>query len=289
VVYLENLRFDPREEANDTGFAGELADLADAYVDDAFGAVHRAHASVAALAELFVKEGRSAVAGRLLQREVDALSRLLNDPDRPYVAVLGGAKVSDKLATIVALVERVDAILIGGAMAFTFLAADGGAIGDSLVEPDSFGEVREARARAAERGVLIQLPEDVVAASEVTADASRETVPASAIPRGMKGLDIGPRTVEEFARSIADAKTILWNGPMGVFELEPFGAGTRGVATAVAGANAYTVAGGGDSLAAVAKYGLQDGFDHLSTGGGASLEFLEGRSLPGIAVLETDR
>ena len=289
VVYLENLRFDPREEANDTGFAGELADLADVYVDDAFGAVHRAHASVAALAELFVKEGRPAVAGRLLQREVEALSRLLNDPDRPYVAVLGGAKVSDKLATIVALVERVDAILIGGAMAFTFLAADGGAIGDSLVEPDSFGEVREARARAAERGVLIQLPEDVVAASEVTADASRETVPASAIPRGMKGLDIGPRTVEEFARSIADAKTILWNGPMGVFELEPFGAGTRGVATAVAGANAYTVAGGGDSLAAVAKYGLQDGFDHLSTGGGASLEFLEGRSLPGIAVLETDR
>lgn len=289
VVYLENLRFDPREEANDTGFAGELADLADAYVDDAFGAVHRAHASVAALAELFVKEGKPAVGGRLLQREVAALSRLLNDPDRPYVAVLGGAKVSDKLAAIVALVERVDAILIGGAMAFTFLAVDGGAIGDSLVEPDSFGEVREARARAAERGVLIQLPEDVVAASEVTAEATRETVRASAIPRGMKGLDIGPRTVEEFARSIADAKTILWNGPMGVFELEPFGAGTRGVATAVAGANAYTVAGGGDSLAAVAKYGLQDGFDHLSTGGGASLEFLEGRSLPGIAVLETDR
>ena len=289
VVYLENLRFDPREETNDAGFAGELADLADVYVDDAFGAVHRAHASVAALAELFVKEGRPAVAGRLLQEEVEALSRLLNDPDRPYVAVLGGAKVSDKLATIVALVERVDAILIGGAMAFTFLAADGGAIGDSLVEPGSFGEVREARTRAAERGVLIQLPEDVVAASEVTAEASRSTVPASAIPRGMKGLDIGPRTVEEFARSIADAKTILWNGPMGVFELEPFGAGTRGVATAVAGANAYTVAGGGDSLAAVAKYGLQDGFDHLSTGGGASLEFLEGRSLPGIAVLETDR
>jgi phosphoglycerate kinase len=289
VVYLENLRFDPREEANDIRFAGELADLADVYVDDAFGAVHRAHASVAALAELFVKEGKPAVAGRLLQGEVDALSRLLNDPDRPYVAVLGGAKVSDKLATIVALVERVDAILIGGATAFTFLAADGGAIGDSLVEADSFGEVREARARAAERGVLIQLPEDVVAASEVTADASRETVPASAIPRGMKGLDIGPRTVEEFARMIADAKTILWNGPMGVFELEPFGAGTRGVATAVAGANAYTVAGGGDSLAAVAKYGLQNGFDHLSTGGGASLEFLEGRSLPGIAVLEKDR
>jgi phosphoglycerate kinase len=289
VVYLENLRFDPREEANDTGFAGELADLADAYVDDAFGAVHRAHASVAALPELFLKEGRPAVAGRLLQREVESLSRLLGDPGRPYVAVLGGAKVSDKLGTIVALVERVDAILVGGAMAFTFLAAEGGEVGDSLVEPDSFDEVRRARARATERGVLIQLPEDVVAASEVSADARRETVPASAIPRGMKGLDIGPRTVEEFARSIADAKTILWNGPMGVFELEPFGAGTRGVATAIAGANAYTVAGGGDSLAAIAKYGLEDGFDHLSTGGGASLEFLEGRSLPGIAVLEMDR
>ena len=289
VVYLENLRFDPREEANDTGFAGELADLADAYVDDAFGAVHRAHASVAALPELFLKEGRAAVAGRLLQREVESLSRLLGDPGRPYVAVLGGAKVSDKLGTIVALVERVDAILVGGAMAFTFLAAEGGEVGDSLVEPDSFDEVRRARARATERGVLIQLPEDVVAASEVSADARRETVPASAIPRGMKGLDIGPRTVEEFARSIADAKTILWNGPMGVFELEPFGAGTRGVATAIAGANAYTVAGGGDSLAAIAKYGLEDGFDHLSTGGGASLEFLEGRSLPGIAVLEMDR
>jgi phosphoglycerate kinase len=289
VVYLENLRFDAREEGNDTAFAGELADLADVYVDDAFGAVHRAHASVAALPELYLKEGRPAGGGRLLQREVESLSRLLADPDRPYVAVLGGAKVSDKLATIVALVDRVDAILIGGAMAFTFLAAEGGAIGDSLVDPDSFEEVREARARATERGVLIQLPEDVVAASEISADPRRETVPASEVPRGMKGLDIGPRTVEEFARSIADARTILWNGPMGVFELEPFGAGTRGVATAIAGANAYTVAGGGDSLAAIAKYGLEDGFDHLSTGGGASLEFLEGRSLPGIAVLEIER
>jgi phosphoglycerate kinase len=288
AVYLENLRFDPREEANDTGFAGELADLADVYVDDAFGAVHRTHASVAALPELFLKEGRPAVAGRLLQREVEALSRLLTDPERPYVAVLGGAKVSDKLATIVSLVERVDAILIGGAMAFTFLAAEGGEIGDSLVEPESFDEVRAAGARATERGVLIQLPEDVVAASEIRADALRETVAASAVPRGMKGLDIGPRTVEEFARTIADAKTILWNGPMGVFELEPFGAGTRGVATAIAGSSAYAVAGGGDSLAAIAKYGLDDGFDHLSTGGGASLEFLEGRSLAGIAVLEKD-
>jgi phosphoglycerate kinase len=286
VAMLDNLRFDPREEENDRELASQLAALADAYVDDAFGAVHRAHASVSAMPERFLAEGRPAAAGRLLQREVEALGRLLEDPDRPYVAVLGGAKVSDKLATIGALVERVDAILIGGAMAFTFLASDGGEVGDSLVEPDRFDDVRAARARADERGVLIQLPEDVVAAAEASLDAPRQTVPASAIPRGLKGLDIGPRTVEEFARSIADAKTILWNGPMGVFELEPFGAGTRGVATAIAGAAGFSVAGGGDSLAAITAYGLEDGFGHLSTGGGASLEFLEGRSLPGIAVLE---
>ncbi|HEX6329676.1 MAG TPA: phosphoglycerate kinase [Actinomycetota bacterium] len=286
VVMLENLRFDPREEKNDRGFAEELAALADVYVDDAFGAVHRAHASVAALPELMLEADRPAAAGRLLEREVQALSRLLEDPAPPYVAVLGGAKVSDKLGTIDALVERVDALLIGGAMAFTFLAADGGEIGDSLVEPDRFEDVRRARAHADERGVVIQLPEDVIAAPEISDDARRETVPASAVPTGQKGLDIGPRTVEEFARTLADAKTILWNGPMGVFELEPFGAGTRGVATAIAGSSAFSVAGGGDSLAAVKKYGLEDGFDHLSTGGGASLEFLEGRTLPGIAILE---
>jgi phosphoglycerate kinase len=286
VVLLENLRFDPGEEANDRAFAMRLADLADDYVDDAFGAVHRAHASVAALPEVLKEQGRTTVAGRLLQREVDALSRLLLEPARPYVAVLGGAKVSDKLGTIGALVERVDALLVGGAMAFTFIAADGGAVGDSLVEPDRFDEVHAARARADDRGVVLQLPEDVVAAPEKTVEAPRHTVRASEVPTGEIGLDIGPRTVEEFARSIADAKTIMWNGPMGVFELEPFGAGTRGIATAIAGSNAFAVAGGGDSLAAVKKYGLEDGFDHLSTGGGASLEFLEGRELPGIAVLQ---
>ena len=286
VVLLENLRFDPGEEANDRAFAMRLADLADDYVDDAFGAVHRAHASVAALPEVLQEQGRTTVAGRLLQREVEALSRLLFEPARPYVAVLGGAKVSDKLGTIGALVERVDALLVGGAMAFTFIAADGGSVGDSLVEPDRFDEVRAARARADDRGVVLQLPEDVVAAPEKTVEAPRHTVRASEVPTGEMGLDIGPRTVEEFARSIADAKTIMWNGPMGVFELEPFGAGTRGVATAIAGSNAFAVAGGGDSLAAVKKYGLEGGFDHLSTGGGASLEFIEGRELPGIAVLE---
>jgi len=286
VVLLENLRFDPGEEANDRAFAMRLADLADDYVDDAFGAVHRAHASVAALPEVLEEQGRTTAAGRLLQREVEALSRLLHEPARPYVAVLGGAKVSDKLGTIGALVERVDALLVGGAMAFTFIAADGGAVGDSLVEPDRFDEVRAARARADDRGVVLQLPEDVVAAPEKTVEAPRHTVRASEVPTGEMGLDIGPRTVEEFARSIADAKTIMWNGPMGVFELEPFGAGTRGVATAIAGSSAFAVAGGGDSLAALKKYGLEDGFDHLSTGGGASLEFVEGRELPGIAVLQ---
>ncbi len=286
LVLLENLRFDPGEEANDRAFAQRLAGLADLYVDDAFGAVHRAHASVVALPAVVQDQGRDTAGGRLLQREVEALSRLVDDPARPYVAVLGGAKVSDKLATIGALVERVDALLIGGAMAFTFLAADGGSVGDSLVELDRFDEVRAARARADERGVVLQLPEDVVAATSKRVDAPRHTVPSAQVPARELGLDIGPRTVEEFARTIADAKTIVWNGPMGVFELEPFSAGTRGVATAIAGAGAFSVVGGGDSLAAVKRYGLEDGFDHLSTGGGASLEFIEGRELPGITVLE---
>jgi phosphoglycerate kinase len=286
VVLLENLRFDPGEEANDRAFAERLSDLADVYVDDAFGAVHRAHASVAALPEVMIQQGRPTAAGRLLQREVEALSALLGEPERPFVAILGGAKVSDKLSTIGALVERVDALLIGGAMAFTFVAAEGGRVGRSLVEPDRFDDVRAAKARAAERGVLLELPVDVVAAPEMTVEAPRHTVPVDEVPDGEMGLDIGPRSVEGFARILAEAKTVLWNGPMGVFELEPFSAGTRGVATAIAGADAFAVAGGGDSLAAIKKIGLEDGFDHLSTGGGASLEFLEGRPLPGIVILE---
>mgnify|MGYP000675221314 FL=1 len=286
VLMLENLRFDPREEANDPAFAEELAALAEAYVDDAFGAAHRAHASVEALPRAMLARGRPAVAGRLLQREVEVLSRLREEPERPYVAVLGGAKVSDKLGTIAALVERVDALLLGGAMAFTFLAAEGAEVGRTLVEPERFDEVRGARRLAGERGVLLELPVDAVAAPEASADARWRTVPAREIPRDHMALDIGPRTVEEFARIVADARTVLWNGPMGVFELEPFSAGTRGVATAIAGCRAFKVAGGGDTLAAIARAGLSDSFDHLSTGGGASLEFLEGRELPGIAVLE---
>ncbi|MGH2681136.1 MAG: phosphoglycerate kinase [Actinomycetota bacterium] len=286
VVLLENLRFEPGEEANDVAFAGRLAELADAYVNDAFGAAHRAHASVSALPDLMRASGRPAVAGRLLEREVDVLGRLRSEPDRPYVAVLGGAKVSDKLGVLDALVERVDALLIGGAMAFTLIAADGGAVGESLVEPDRYEEVRAVMSAARAKGALIELPHDVVAAAEVSAEVRPRTVPAREIPRGLKGLDIGPRTVEEFARILADAKTILWNGPMGVFELEPFSSGTRGVATAIAGASAFSVVGGGDSLLAVKREGLEASFDHLSTGGGASLEFLEGADLPGIVSLE---
>jgi phosphoglycerate kinase len=286
VVLLENLRFDPGEEANDTRFAGRLAELADAYVDDAFGAAHREHASVSALPDLMHASGRPTAAGRLLEREVDVLGRLLADPDRPYVAVLGGVKVSDKLGVLGALAERVDALLIGGAMAFTLIAADGGEVGESLVEAERFEEVRGVMGDAGASGALIELPQDVVAAPEASADVRPQTVPAREIPRGLKGLDIGPRTVEEFARILAEAKTILWNGPMGVFELEPFSAGTRGVATAIAGASAFSVVGGGDSLLAVKREGLEEAFGHLSTGGGASLEFLEGRKLPGVAVLE---
>jgi phosphoglycerate kinase len=284
VALLENLRFDPGEEANDEAFADRLAGTAHAYVDDAFGAAHRPHASVVGVAERL-----PSAAGRLMQKEVEVLSRLLHDPDEPFVAVLGGAKVSDKLEVIDALLDRVDALLVGGAMAFTFLAAQGGDTGDSLVEEEQVDAVRGSMKKAEERGVPILLPEDVVAAEEASADARQRTVPADRIPSGLKGLDIGPRTVEEFTRVLADARTVFWNGPMGVFELEPFALGTRGVAQAVAGADAFTVVGGGDSVAAIRKLGFEDAVDHLSTGGGAALEFLEGKTLPGVAVLMEDR
>jgi phosphoglycerate kinase len=286
VALLENLRFDPGEEANDPVFAGAMAELADAYVDDAFGAVHRAHASVSALPELMLASGRSAVAGRLIQREVEVLGRLLTGAERPYVAILGGAKVSDKLAVIGSLIERVDTLLIGGAMAFTAIASQGGEVGGSLVEADRLAEVRAALDRAAERGVAVHLPIDVVAAPAIEADVPTTVVAAAEIPDGLMGLDIGPATVEAFAAALADAKTILWNGPMGVFELDSFAAGTNGVARACAEASAFTVVGGGDSLSAIQRSGLEASFDHLSTGGGASLEFLEGRALPGITILE---
>jgi phosphoglycerate kinase len=288
VVLLENLRFDPGEEANDVAFAGALAEYANAYVDDAFGAVHRAHASVAALPELLLASGRPAVAGRLVQREVEALGGLLHDPARPFVAILGGAKVSDKLGVIGSLTERVDALVIGGAMAFTLIAATGGKVGNSLVEQDRFDDVNTALATARERGVTVHLPTDVVAAPAIEADAPTEVVPADAVPEGLMGLDIGPNSVAAFTGALEGAGSILWNGPMGVFELGPFAEGTRAVARACAASDAFTVVGGGDSLAAIKGEGLADAFDHLSTGGGASLEFLEGRRLPGLAILEDD-
>jgi phosphoglycerate kinase len=281
VVLLENLRFDPREEANDDpSFADALASLADLYVDDAFGAAHRAHASVVGVAERL-----PSAAGRLLQSEVEVLSKVRDDPDHPFVAILGGAKVSDKLAVVDALLDRVDALLVGGAMAFSFLAIQGGEVGRSLVQPERYDDVRAALAKARERGVVIQLPEDIVCAAEPTVDAKRTVVPADRIPRDQIGLDVGPRTVEEFARTLADAKTVLWNGPMGMFEVQPFAAGTQGVAKAVAALDAFTVVGGGDSVAALRALDLAGAVSHLSTGGGASLEFIEGRDLPGIAVL----
>jgi phosphoglycerate kinase len=283
VALLENVRFEPgetsRDDAERGAFADRLAALADAYVDDAFGAVHRTHASVYDVALRLPRH-----AGPLVLRELAVLRRLTGDPDRPYVVVLGGSKVSDKLGVISALLPQVDRLLVGGGMCFTFLAARGLGVGDSLLEAD---RVDTCARLLDESGDKIVLPSDVVVAAEVSAGAETEVVPAEAIPDGMKGLDVGPRTVTEFGAVLAGATTVFWNGPMGVFEVAPFAAGTRGVAEAVAACPGLTVVGGGDSAAAVRQLGLDEGaFTHISTGGGASLEFLEGRTLPGVAVLE---
>ncbi|MFN2389043.1 MAG: phosphoglycerate kinase [Actinomycetota bacterium] len=282
VVLLENLRFEAGEEANEPAFADALAALADAYVNDAFGAAHRAHASIVGVAERL-----PAAAGQLLADEVDKLERLLFDAERPFVAVLGGAKVSDKLGVIATLLERVDAFCIGGAMAFTLLVAQGHEVGRSLVERDRIGEVREVLDRASAQGVDVHLPRDLVVARSVDASGGAETVPLDAIGDRM-GLDIGPDTAEDFGAVLEPARSILWNGPMGIFERPEYADGTRAVARAIARATAvgaYTVAGGGDSAAALAAFGMTDAVSHLSTGGGASLELLEGKELPGVAVL----
>ena len=282
IVLLENLRFEPGEETNDPAFAGALADLADAYVNDAFGAAHRAHASVVGVAERL-----PSAAGSLLTDEVAKLERLLHDPERPFVAVLGGAKVSDKLAVIGNLLDRVDTICIGGAMAFTLLVARGHECGRSLVERDRVSEVTEILKDAEARGIDILLPTDVVAAEAPEEGAAHETVPLDAIGNRL-GVDIGPETAATFGAVIEAARTVLWNGPMGIFEIEAFAEGTRAVARAVGratGNGAYTVAGGGDSAAALRQMDMTDAVSHLSTGGGASLELLEGKELPGIAVL----
>jgi phosphoglycerate kinase len=282
IVLLENLRFEPGEEANDPAFADALASLADAYVDDAFGAAHRAHASIVGVAERL-----PAAAGLLLADEVTKLQKLLDDPERPFVAVLGGAKVSDKLAVIGNLLERVDAICIGGAMAFTLLVARGKEVGRSLVERGKIEAVREVLGEADKKDVAILLPTDVVAAAAPEEGAAHETVGLEEIGDRL-GVDIGPRSARAFSETIEAAKTVLWNGPMGIFEIDDYAAGTKAVAEAIARATkngAYTVAGGGDSAAALKQLGMEDAVSHLSTGGGASLEFLEGKDLPGVAVL----
>ncbi|CAN5350882.1 phosphoglycerate kinase [soil metagenome] len=283
IVLLENLRFDPGEEANDPAFSGALAGLADAYVDDAFGAVHRSHASVVGVPERFEDKA----AGLLLAEEVGVLARLLHSPDKPFVAVLGGVKVSDKLGVLDNLIDRVDALCIGGAMAFTLLKARGQSVGRSLVEEDRIGKVGQVLEAAGSKKVEVLLPRDVVAAASPDGDADYATVMLEDIGDRM-GVDIGPQTARRFAEVITTARTVLWNGPMGIFEIEPFAAGTRAVAQALAqatDAGAFTVAGGGDSAAALAELGLAGAISHLSTGGGASLEFLEGKDLPGVAAL----
>lgn len=282
VILLENLRFEPGETDNDPGFAEALAQLADAYVDDAFGAAHRAHASVVGVAERL-----PSAAGLLLQNEVDKLEKVLRDPEHPYVAILGGAKVSDKLAVIGNLLNRVDSLCIGGAMAFTLLKAQGHDVGRSLVEDERLGEVEGVLKQAADGGVEILLPTDVVAAESPDEGAACSTVELSEIGDRM-GVDIGPDSSRRFAETIASARTVLWNGPMGIFEIDAYAGGTRAVAEAVVQATregAYSVVGGGDSAAALKQLGLSDEVSHLSTGGGASLELLEGKELPGIAVL----
>ncbi|MFH1502493.1 MAG: phosphoglycerate kinase [Candidatus Eisenbacteria bacterium] len=284
VALLENLRFHNEEKKNDAAFASRLAALGDVYVNDAFGTAHRAHASTVGAAERFDLRAM----GYLMETEVTNLSRVTEDPESPFLAILGGAKVSDKIGVIENLMSKVDGFLIGGGMAFTFLKARGGRIGDSLLEDDRLDVASALLARARETGKTFLLPTDVVAAESLDAGATTNLAPADDIPDGRKGLDIGPATVAAFSAEIARARTIVWNGPMGVFEDDRFAAGTEAIARAVAARTdegATSVIGGGDSAAAVARTGLADHISHISTGGGASLEFLEGKVLPAIAVL----
>jgi phosphoglycerate kinase len=288
VAMVENIRFEKDETSKDTAerirLAQKLASLADVFVIDGFGVVHREQASVTDIARLLPK-----AAGRLVQAEQKAFAKVLNNPERPYVVVLGGSKVSDKLGVINNLINKVDKLLIGGGMAFTFLKAQGFEVGDSLLEIDRIDEVKQLMITAKEKNVEIVLPVDVVISAQLDGSAPVSIVDAQQIPVGQKGLDIGPKTSEIFANKIKDAKTVVWNGPMGVFEVNAFAAGTKTVAQALANSNAYSVVGGGDSAAAIRLLGLDESkFDHISTGGGASLELLEGKVLPGLAVLEEE-
>ncbi|MES2154291.1 MAG: phosphoglycerate kinase [bacterium] len=281
VLLLENVRFHKGEEENDAAFCKELAALADAYVNDAFGTAHRAHASTTGVAHLL-----PSFAGFLIEKEVAALGTALDKPARPFVAVLGGAKVSDKILVVERLLDRVDALVIGGGMAFTFLKAQGHEVGKSLVETDRIPLAKSLLERAAARKVKVLLPTDVVAADAFAEDAAYRSCKLSAMRPAWMGLDVGPETRQAFYAAVTNGKTVLWNGPMGVFEWEPFGEGTKAVADAMAACTGTTIVGGGDSAAAAAKYGVTGKVTHVSTGGGASLEFLEGKVLPGIAALD---
>jgi len=280
VILLENLRFHPEEEANDPEFARALAELAEVFVNDAFGTAHRAHASTVGVARYL-----PAVAGFLMEKEIRYLGRALEDPERPFVAVLGGKKVSDKIGVIRNLLGRVDRLLVGGAMAYTFLRAQGIRTGASFVEEDKLDLARSLLEEARAKGVALELPTDVVVADRLEEDAEVRVVPARKIPDGWIGVDIGPQTAEHYAGGLRRARPVLWNGPMGVCEIPSFASGTRAVAEAVAACPGTTIVGGGETAAALDQFGLADRVDHVSTGGGASLEFLEGKELPGIAVL----
>ncbi len=280
IMLLENLRFHIEEEKNDPAFARELASMAELYVSDAFGTVHRAHASTAGVAAFL-----PAVSGLLVARELDVMGKALDDPRRPFVAVLGGAKVSDKIGVINNLLEKADTIIIGGGMAYTFIKAQGGEIGKSLLEADKTDYALEMIEKAKSKGVKLLLPTDTIAAKEFSADAEPVTVDSMKIPADMMGMDIGPETCKAFCAAVKGAGTIVWNGPMGVFEFPAFANGTKAMARALAESGAVTIIGGGDSAAAAEQLGFADKITHISTGGGASLEFLEGRELPGVACL----
>ncbi len=281
ILLLENLRFHKEEEENDAHFAKELASLADIYVNDAFGTAHRAHASTSGIAKFL-----PGVAGFLMEKEITTMGNAIENPDRPFVAILGGAKVSDKIGVVENLINKVDCLLIGGGMGYTFIKAQGYEIGKSLLETDKIKLARELMRQADAKKVKLILPVDTVAADRLSEDAEHEVLNIEKIPADKMGLDIGPKTAELFSKEIKKAKTVVWNGPMGVFEMEPFATGTRKIAQAMSECKGKTIVGGGDSVAAIEQMGFRDSMTHISTGGGASLEFLEGKELPGISALQ---
>jgi Phosphoglycerate kinase. len=280
ILMLENVRFHKEETKNDPAFAKELASMADIFVNDAFGTAHRAHASTAGIADYL-----PAVSGFLIKKEIDIMGKALDNPERPFVAILGGAKVSDKINVIENLLDKVDTLIIGGSMAYTFFAAKGYSVGTSKYEPDKVELAADLLAKAEKKGVKLLLPVDNVVGKEFDPNTESKVVDSDSIPDGWMGLDIGPKSVELFSSAIKDAKTVVWNGPLGVFEMPKFAEGTRKIAEALANSSAVTIVGGGDSAAAIEQMGFSDKITHISTGGGASLEFLEGKELPGIACL----